>query len=205
MDATTQECIMTRYVDKESYETVFPLLVSLNNQGLHPYSVTMDGHRYVIQAIKNVWPKITLQRCLFHIQREGLRWLRTYPKTEAGKQLKALLSTLSYVRTITESHAFIRSFDIWKHRYQSFVSSLPRTTVAFKDLKRTMALIAHALPDMFHYLRIQGIASTTNMLEGFYSHLKADYRRHNGMSKNHRIAYLKWYCYLKSKQKNNIL
>lgn len=198
MDATTQECIMTRYVDRERYETVLPLLVSLNNQGLHPYGVTMDGHRYVIQAIKNVWPQITLQRCLFHIQREGLRWLRTYPKTEAGKQLKALLSTLSSIRTIVESDTFISSFDSWKRRYHSFVKSLPKTTVAFKDLKRTMALITHALPDMFHYLKVPGIASTTNMLEGFYSHLKSDYHRHNGMSKNHRIAYLKWYCYFKS-------
>jgi len=35
-------------------------------------------------------------------------------------------------------------------------------------------------------------------LEGFHSRFKADYRRHRGLSKEHKIGYLHWYCYLKN-------
>jgi len=84
---------------------------------------------------------------------------------------------------------------------KEFVNSLPKDKIAFKDLKRTIVLINNALPDMFYYLKEPIIPATTNMLESFYSRLKADYRRHRGLSQKHKIQYLKWYCFLKN---NNI-
>jgi hypothetical protein len=67
--------------------------------------------------------------------------------------------------------------------------------VAFKDLKRTMALINNAMPDMFYYLDDTKIHKTTNALEGFYSRLKADYRKHRGLTEQHKRSYLKWYTH----------
>ncbi len=198
MDAQTQQIVSADYTDRESYMSVRMILTSLKRKGLSPSVVTMDGHQYVIRAIKETWPHITIQRCLYHIQREGLRWLRTYPKTQAGKDLKALLCSLSSIRTTKESRRFKNGFTQWINHHDAFVRALPRTTVAFKDLKRTKVLITNALPDMFHYLKEPQIPSTTNKLEGFYSRMKSQYRRHNGMTKEHRIGYLKWYCYLKS-------
>jgi len=61
-----------------------------------------------------------------------------------------------------------------------------------------MGLINNALPNMFHYLTDQNIAYTTNLLESFYSRLKADFYRHRGLSEAHKINYLHWYCYLKN-------
>jgi hypothetical protein len=45
--------------------------------------------------------------------------------------------------------------------------TLPSSTGAYKDLKRTMTLIANAIPDMFHYLDAPNIHSKTNCLESF--------------------------------------
>ena len=144
-----------------------------------------------------VWPKAHIQRCLFHIQREGMRWLRTHPKTQAGKELRHLLSTLCHVKSFKERKAFIRAFEQWLERHNEFVQSLPKTEVAFKDLRRTIVLIKNALPDMFRYFG-HSLPATTNALESFYSRLKADYRRHRGLSQNNKIGYLKWYCYYKN-------
>jgi hypothetical protein len=58
-----------------------------------------------------------------------------------------------------------------------------------------MVLINNALPDMFYYLHDKYVHSTTNALEGFHSRLKADYQRHRGLTKEHRIQYIHWYCY----------
>jgi transposase-like protein len=198
MEAKKQKTIDHIYTLKEGYKHVWPWFERLKQGGLDPDVIIMDGERSVIRAIKSVWPKTKIQRCLYHIQREGMRWLRSHPRTEAGYELRKLLSSLCKTRTVKERDAFINGFQAWLRKYRQFVNDLPRTTVAFKDLKRTIVLIENALPDMFHYLDNKSITATTNTLEGFYSRLKADYRRHRGLSQKNKIQYLKWYCYYKN-------
>ena len=205
MNAVDQRIISHIYKKKEGYKYVHPWFLKLKEQGLNPTSITMDGERTVIRAIHNVWPQAKIQRCLYHIQREGMRWLRTYPKTQAGIDLRRLLKTLCQINSLKERDAFITSYANWLDEYRDYVMSLPRTKVAYKDLRRTMTLIFNALPDMFYYLYENKIPKTTNMLESFYSRLKADYRSHRGLTEEHKINYLNWYCYYKNRGKTNTL
>lgn len=195
MDGTNQKILTHRYVKKESFKEAYPWFLSLRQEGLNPLFITTDGERSIMRAMRLVWPQTRLQRCLYHLKHEGMRWLRTYPKTEAGKELRTLLSGLCRVKTLEERDSFIKNYQRWITCYREFVLSLPRSTVACKDLKRTMGLINHALPDMFYYLEDKQVHATTNALEAFHSRLKADYRRHRGLSKNHRIQYIHWFCY----------
>jgi transposase-like protein len=195
MNAEDQMIIAHLYVKKEGFKDAYTWFVSLKHMGLNPEFITTDGERSIMRAMYLAWPEVKLQRCLYHLQHEGMRWLRTYPKTEAGKALRNILSNLSRVKTLKEQDAFIHSYHAWIEKYKEFVLSLPYTTVAFKDLRRTMVLITNALPDMFYYLNDKCVHSTTNALEGFHSRLKADYRRHRGLTKEHRIQYIHWYCY----------
>jgi transposase-like protein len=201
MNALDQKIIAHLYVKKESFKEAYPWFMSLRQQGLNPSFITTDGERSILRAIELVWPEAKLQRCLYHLQHEGMRWLRTYPKTEAGKVLRDILSRLSQIKTLEEREAFIGEYDAWVSRYKDFVLLLPRTTVASKDLRRTMVLINNALPDMFYYLEDKHVPATTNVLEGFHSRLKADYRRHRGLTKEHRIQYIHWYCYFENIRK----
>lgn len=203
MEAASQRIIAHLYVKKESFKETYPWLLSLRQQGLNPWVITTDGFQSVLRAMQTVWPEVRLQRCLYHIQHEGLRWLRSYPKTEAGKELRTILSQLSWIKTIAERNSFITNYGRWLLEYESFVRTLPTTTVAYKDLKRTIVLINNALPDMFYYLEDENVHSTTNALEGFHSRLKADYQRHRGLSAEHKISYLNWYCYFKNKEISN--
>jgi len=198
MDATNQKIIAHIYVERESFKQALPWFMSLKQLGLNPHFITTDGERSVIRAMKLVWPQTKLQRCLYHLQHEGMRWLRTYPKTEAGKELRTILSKLSSIKTIIERDAFIQRYRNWVSQYKDYVITLSRPTLASKDLRRTMVLINNALPDMFYYLEDAHVHSTTNALEGFHSRLKADYRRHRGLSKEHRIQYIHWYCYFEN-------
>lgn len=195
MDALNQKIISHTYAQKESFQDAYPWLLNLKEQGLNPRFITIDGERSIMRAMKLVWPNARLQRCLYHIQHEGMRWLRTYPKTEAGKELRAILSKLSQIKNVKERDAFIQAYLDWARKYREFVLSLPRTMVASKDLRRTMVLINNALPDMFYFLEDEHVHSTTNALEGFHSRIKADYQRHRGLTNQHRIQYLDWYCY----------
>lgn len=198
MDATNQKIIAHLYVGKESFRESYPWFMNLRQQGLNPSFITTDGEHSILRAMRLVWPEAKLQRCLYHLQHEGMRWLRTHPKTEAGKVLRDILSRLSRIKTLKERDAFISEYADWVRRYKDFVLSLPRTTVASKDLRRTMVLINNALADMFYYLENRNVHATTNALEGFHSRLKADYHRHRGLIKEHRIQYIHWYCYFEN-------
>ena len=195
MNATNQKIIAHTYVHKESFMDSYNWFMNLKHQGLTPVFITTDGERSVIRAMKLVWPGVELQRCLYHLQHEGMRWLRTYPKTEAGRELRIILSRLSRIKTCQERDAFVQTYTNWVNKYGAYVLSLPRTAVAGKDLQRTMVLLNNALPDMFHYLTNSYVHATTNALEGFHSRLKSDYQRHRGLTKEHRIQYIRWYCY----------
>jgi hypothetical protein len=201
MDATDQRIIAHIYVQKEGFKDAYKWFTSLKCQGLNPVFITTDGEQCITRTMKLVWPDVKLQRCLYHLQHEGMRWLRTYPKTDAGKELRAILSKLSSIKTLRERDTFIQVYLNWVYKYEEFVLSLPRTEVAYKDLRRTMVLINNALPDMFHYLTSKNVHSTTNALEGFHSRLKTDYQRHRGLTKAHRIQYIHWYCYFKNGSK----
>lgn len=198
MDVPSQTVIFNAYVDKEGYYSVYPFLSRLKEQGLNPHALTVDGHHTVLRAFKEVWPGLRIQRCLCHIQREGLRWLRTFPKTQAGCDLRVILGGLHRIKSVRDRSRFLESFAQWERTHETFVRSLSSASVAFKDLKRTRSLIRHATPDMFHYLEDPKIVNTTNLLEGFFSRLKADFRRHRGLSETHKRDYLKWYCYFKN-------
>lgn len=203
MDATNQQILAHRYVQKESFKEAYPWFLGLRTEGLNPLFITTDGEQSILRAMRLVWPQTQLQRCLYHLQHEGMRWLRSNPKIEAGKELRSLLSGLCCIKTIQERDTFLQAYHSWVSRYREFVLSLPKSTVAYKDLKRTMNLINRALPAMFCYLKNPQVHSTTNALEGFHSRLKADYQRHRGLSKEHRLGYIHWYCYYENQSITN--
>ena len=203
MNASDHSIISYLHTVKESYKNTLPWLQSLRHKGLKPAVITVDGEKSIIRAIQDTWPQITIQRCLYHIQMEGSRWLRTHPKTQAARELKAILSTLSSIKSFVDRDEFIELFEHWINTYYLSIRKMPNTSIQFKDLKKTARLIHTALPNMFHYLIDPKIPATTNPLEGFFSHLKSDYHRHRGLSKEHRKHYLQWYCYFKNQQKNN--
>jgi transposase-like protein len=198
MNGIDQKIIAHIYVRKESFQEAYPWFISLKQEGLNPSFITTDGERSIMRAMRLVWPAVTIQRCLYHLQHEGMRWLRTYPKTEAGKQLRALLAQINRIKSLAERDSFIRQYVEWLKTYQEYIHSLPRGIIAYKDLQRTIVLINNALPDMFHFLSDPNVYSTTNPLEGFHSRLKTDYQRHRGLSKEHRIQYINWYCYFEN-------
>jgi len=198
MDHGTGKVIAHTYRHRENYESAHHLFKEMMDRGLQPKAITIDGNTSVIRALKDVWPGIIIQRCITHIQRQGLAWLRRYPKLQASKDLRKILLTLTDVKDEREKQAFIKVIRRWEKQHGSFVLSLPSRDKVYGDLQRARSLILHALPDMFHCLDDPYIAATTNKLEGYFSRMKETYRKHRGMSKKHRVNYFAWYINLKN-------
>lgn len=203
MDAIDQLILSNLYVPKEGYRSIFRWLSDLKERGLDPLVFTTDGEQSALRAIGAIWPQATVQRYLYHLQHEGCRWLRTYPRTAAGKELRRLLLSLTGIRSVKERNGFVSAYKSWFTKYRYFVLALPMNIKANFDLKRTIILLNNALPDMFHYLMDPCIHATTNALEGWHSRIKRAYRQHAGLSQRHKIQFLKWYSYFENQQKTN--
>lgn len=194
MDYLTGQVIGHKYTIRENYQTVYDLACELKQKGLNPVSITLDGHQSVIRALTSVWPEVKIQRCIYHIIHQGSMWLRTYPKTQAGRDLKVLLQGLGS----NDKEAFEDGYKRIVEKHGAFIRGLSSKTIGEKDVKKTLALITNAQINMWHYKQDENIAPTNNKLEGYFSELKQKYRTHKGLKKEHREAYLNWYIYYKN-------
>ena len=200
MDYPTGQVIGQSYAVRENHQQIFTLAQQLVAKGLQPKSITIDGHQSVIRALLAVWPNVKIQRCIYHIIHQASMWLRTYPKTQAGKDLKRLIKGLGD-KNADIKYVFDTNYQEVLKRHESFIKQLSSKTVGEKDVKKALSLLKHAYENMWHYREDNNIAPTNNKLEGYFSELKQQYRKHKGLSKAHREAYLKWYIYYKNTSK----
>ena len=167
----------------------------LKPAGLKPYSFTIDGHPGVINAIRKLWPDIIVQRCLVHIQRQGLSWCRTSPRTIYARELRKIFLQITRINTPEDRDDFLGTVADWERTYGSQISIRRERGHVFSDIVRARRMLLRALPDMFHYLDNPSIPNSTNSLEGYFSRLKAHYRQHRGLCEDKRGNYFRWYFY----------
>ena len=198
LDAEEHKLIRGEYSFKEnSSPALLGLFRQLKIDGLYPRSCTVDGHPTVIKALANVWPNIIIQRCLVHIQRQGLKWCRSYPKTIEAKKLRLLFSSIINIGNLEEKEEFLLSVRKWEDTYGWKIKNKPERGKVFSDLKRARSMLLNSLPNAFHYLNDTKIAKTTNLAEGYFSFMKTRYRDHRGLSPLKRKAFFNWFFYLK--------
>ena len=170
---------------------------SLRVKGLEPQTATVDGAVQQLKYLKVIWEAIRIQRCVIHIQRQGLSWLRQKPKRPEAIELRDLLLQLLYIKTKEQADNFRKGFWKWEARYGPQLTISTNRGRVFSDLLRTRSMIINALPDMFSYLDDSEIPKTTNALEGYFGRLKQKYRAHSGLALRKRKSYFRWYFYLK--------
>lgn len=186
-------------------EKVFEItedLRKLKEAGVVCSSITSDGGPGIVRAVRRIYPNISHQRCVVHLQRDARRLVTQRPRLLAGKELSPLIPRLSDIKTHQDKDLWIKDFGDWSRCWEQF---LKRRTYGFTDegrpiwwhthkqLKRADALIKNAIPNLFHYLNDPSIPKTSNGLEGRFSGFKQHYRQHRGLSKQRREGYIAWY------------
>mgnify|MGYP001159252666 CR=1 FL=1 len=197
MDGQEHKVIYGEYGISETGKHLKTFYDHLQRKGLNPLSATIDGSLQQIKYIKETWETLIIQRCLVHIQRQGLSWLRQKPKRIDAIKLRDLLLQVIYIKTKEQSDNFKKGFKLWEDRFGLELSRSTNRGKVFSDLLRTRSMITNALPNMFSYLEDPEISKTTNALEGYFGRLKQKYRVHRGLSPQKRKSYFNWYFYLK--------
>ncbi len=194
MDARTHMIVDGQYgVSERSEPQLEKFFKRLIPAGLRPLSFTVDGNPKVIKVIRKLWPDVVVQRCLIHIQRQGLSWCRTAPRTVYARRLRKIFLYVTKISIPEERDMFLAAFGDWEAKYGCQISARRETGYVFSDIKRARSMLLRALPDMFHYLDNPLIPISTNSLEGYFSRLKGRYRQHRGLNKEKRNDYFNWY------------
>lgn len=195
MDSQSNTIIRGKYgISESSQEDLHSFFNPLN---LTPSSITVDGNQHVIRFFKTLWPNVIIQRCMVHIQRQGLMWCRQNPKRYDAKMLRNLFLKVPYISTYQERDSFLSEFEAWEKRYGPKLKTIPERGWVLSDLKRARSMLIKALPNMFHYLNDSSISKSTNRIEGYFARLKSHYRHHRGLSPSKRPNYFSWYFHLK--------
>ena len=193
---------LIRFTDKEDYLEIKEDLENLVKLGIQIESITTDGHKSILKAIKNALPEAKVQRCLVHIQRMCLIWLTRYPKHIAGQEIRKLVLMLLKIKSQNDKMFWIQEFNDWFERHKEYINQktvnleTDRYWYTHKLLKRSHSTIKSALPNMFHYLINSKIPKTTNGIEGYFSHLKNHLDIHRGLTTKNRMNFIKWYVFL---------
>jgi transposase-like protein len=195
-DTDIRTLVDGRYGIKEGGHKMREWCFKLKEAGLMPISVTIDGLKPVEELLRAVWPDVIIQRCLVHIQRQGLAWCRRDPKTAAVMHLRPLFREVTHIGTPQKRDEFIGRWEEWEEHYGQPIASRPERGRVFSDAKRARSLLLHALPNMFHYLDNSKIPNNTNWLESYFSRLKDKYHDHRGLWKKNRHNYFSWYFYI---------
>lgn len=162
----------------------------LEEQGWVFTAVVVDGRRGFLKVFEG----IPVQMCQFHQIKIVGRYLTSRPKTDAGKELLALVHTL----TTTDEDIFSASLAAWHERWSDFISA--KTTSTFengktkwhfthKNVRSAYRSLKTNLPNLFTYQKYPelSIPNTTNSLDGSFSALKKKLSVHHGLRRDRRF------------------
>lgn len=197
---------LIRFTDGEHYGEIKEDLDNLLKLGVAIESITSDGHKSIIKAVRKSAPEILLQRCLVHIQRMCLLWLTRFPRHDSGKELRHLVLILLKIKTHNDQLFWTKELEKWYIKHKEYLmektynGETGRYWYTHKLVRRSYYTIKRASPNMFHYINNPKIPNTTNGIEGFFSHLKNHLELHRGLTIKHRIEFIKWYMYFSNEK-----
>jgi hypothetical protein len=149
-------------------------------------AAVIDGRR----GLANVFKDIPVQMCHFHQLLTVTKYLTKRPKTEAGKELRALALTLTKTDEKTFTKELLAYEKKWKHflNEKTIVLGLKRPQYTHKNVRSALRSLKTNLPNLFTYLRYPelNIPNTTNTIDGYFASVKKKVTAHHGLRKDRR-------------------
>lgn len=171
-----------------------------------PTVVISDGGTGFRKALKKVWPKTRLQRCVFHAFCQVRRYTTTRSKSLAGAELYDLARELLHIKDSDQAIQWTVNLQSWHSKHKAFLDELTREpngnfrSTHERLLKAEKSLINLIKSDtLFTYLKPFDFVcpSTNNRIEGaINAQIRAMLRNHRGMSIERRIKAVFWWCYM---------
>lgn len=161
----------------------------LEERGWNITAAAVDGRRGFLAVFKD----IPVQICQFHQIKQVTKYLTRRPDTDAGKELRTLILTLTHV----DEKTFTDALTAWHARWggyieektvNSFVTGKKKWYYTHGKVRSAYRSIKNNLPYLFTYLKYPelNIPNTTNDLDGSFSALKKKLAAHHGLRRDRR-------------------
>ena len=159
----------------------------LEDKGWTFTAAVIDGRR----GLANVFKDIPVQMCHFHQLQTVTKYLTRRPKTDAGKELRALALTL----TKTDEKTFAQALKAYEDTHAVFLNEktiilgLKRPQYTHKNVRSALRSLKSNLPNLFTYQRYPelNIPNTTNSIDGYFAGLKKKVAQHHGLRRDRRF------------------
>lgn len=195
---TKTKVVGWKFVKRETYLNWKAFFSQLKG---HPDAIVCDGQKGMLKAIKEVFPRVIIQRCQFHILQRSRILLTRNPETIAAIELKKIVEVIPKIQTRKQLKIFLENYLNWRSQYdeylkektyyefdteyiyKNFTKGKRKWFYTHKRLRGAVYQIKTALPNLFCYLNNKNIPNTTNHVEGgINSHLKLLLRLHRGLA-----------------------
>lgn len=161
----------------------------LEEKGWVLKAAVVDGRRGFLKVFEDM----PVQICQFHQMKRVTTYLTSRPKTDAGRELRALVLTL----TKTDEATFIAALAAWYTKWEQFINQKTEYTFTngktkwhytHKNVRAAYRSLETNLPYLFTYQKYPelNIPNTTNSLDGSFSTLKKKLGVHHGLRRDRR-------------------
>lgn len=192
INSLKKKVIYHRFVKTEKDVYYQLALNQLREKGYIIQSVTCDGRRGLLKDLLNT----PTQMCQFHMIAIVMRKLGRKHQSQAGKELKILVKTL----TKSTKNIFYRELHNWYLKHQDFLNE--RSDIAnergyfpykHRNIRGAYASLKRYHDYLFTFEKYPelNIERTTNRAESLFKDLKQKLNNHNGLTKKHKLMFIK--------------
>lgn len=192
---------LCRYENSRAWEALMQRIAA-------PAMVVSNGGPGFRKALKRVWPKAKLQRCIFHAFLRVKRYTTDRPKTIAGIEMYMIAKDLLMIKDMEQAGHWVTRLINWRIKHKTFLSEMTRDEKGklrpmherLLKAERSLARLVRQ-NTLFTYLDEslsygEELPSTNNRIEGgINAQLRTMLRNHRGMSIERRIKAVFWWCY----------
>jgi hypothetical protein len=158
----------------------------LEERGWTIVAAIIDGRR----GLATVFKDVPVQICQFHQIQTVTKYLTRKPKTDAGKELRALALTLTKTNEVT----FAKELNAWEQKHHDFyiektyVTGTKHWYYTHGNVRSAYLSLKRNLPHLFTYQRYPelDLPNTTNTIDGYFAGVKKKVAAHHGLRKDRR-------------------
>lgn len=163
------------FVQRENYNSWRTFLSSFKHI---PLAITCDGQKGMLKAIREVFSRVIVQRCQFHVIKYCRTKLTQNPESIAVQELRILVLQISKIKTKEELRIWLEDYKLWLQNHLDFVKEKTYSENSFtptrrkrwhythKNLHASYSHIKNTFPYLFRCLQHPTIPNTTNFVEG---------------------------------------
>ena len=182
-----------------------------------PDLVTTDGAGGALKALRELWPRTPVQRCLIHVHRDTVRDLTLHPRTTQGRALLGLSRKLLTITTTDQAAHRPAALNDYATEYRTWLNQRttaqddPATAAAtgrkwwytHPRTRRAHRRLEHLARQgvLFTYLTHDpALERTTNPVESINARIRDNLRHHRGATPDHQAAIAEWTLHTHTRQ-----